>query len=129
MPGDPVIAAGFPLFSEEENNRPTLTRGIVAHLSEPMAMMQTTCCIQSGASGGALFGSTGEVVGLISCNTQDVSSKAHYPHINMAVPACVVVQPLREFLRTGDTRHLNVLESRDTTVQRIWKMQDMLSKL
>jgi S1-C subfamily serine protease len=100
-PGEPVIAAGFSLFSEDDNVRPTVTRGIVAHVSDPVAVLQTTCCIQSGASGGALFSCTGNLLGLISCNIMDTSRRALFPRINMAVPASVLASPLNGFLRTG----------------------------
>jgi len=100
-PGEPVIAAGFSLFSEDDNVRPTVTRGIVTRVSDPVAMLQTTCCVQSGASGGALFRSTGDLVGLISCNIMDTCTGALFPRINMAVPASVLAEPLNDYLRTG----------------------------
>lgn len=103
-PGEPVIAAGFSLFSEDDNVRPTVTRGIVTLASNPVAMLQTTCCVQSGASGGALFRCTGDLVGLISCNIMDTSTGALFPRINMAVPASVLAQPLNDFLRSGGKR-------------------------
>jgi S1-C subfamily serine protease len=98
------MAAGFSLFSEDDNVLPTVTRGIVTLVSHPMAMVQTTCCVQSGASGGALFRSTGHLVGLISCNIMDTSTGAIFPRINMAVPASVLVEPLNDFLRSGGKR-------------------------
>jgi S1-C subfamily serine protease len=98
------MAAGFSLFSEEDNVRPTVTRGIVTLVSDPMAMLQTTCCVQSGASGGALFRCTGDLVGIISCNIMDSSTGATFPRINMAVPANVLVEPLNDFLRSGGKR-------------------------
>jgi S1-C subfamily serine protease len=100
-PGEPVIAAGFSLFSEDDNVRPTVTRGIVTLVSDPMAMLQTTCCVQSGASGGALFRCTGGLVGLISCNVMDISTGALFPRINMAVPVSVLAEPLNDSLRSG----------------------------
>ncbi|KAJ9595470.1 hypothetical protein L9F63_013334, partial [Diploptera punctata] len=126
--GEPVIAAGFPLFSED-NIRPTVTRGIVAHVSNPAAMLQTTCCVQSGASGGAVFWSTGELMGLISCNTQDVASGALYPNINMAVPICMLETHLHNYIKTGDIKFLNNLESPDPAIQRLWKLQSLNNKL
>ena len=103
-PGEPVIAAGFSLFSEDDNVRPTVTRGIVTRVSDPVAMLQTTCCVQSGASGGALFRHTGDLVGLISCNIMDTCTGALFPRINMAVPASVLAEPLNDYLRTGGER-------------------------
>jgi hypothetical protein len=96
-----VIAAGFSLFSEDDNVRPTVTRGIVTRVSDPVAMLQTTCCVQSGASGGALFRCTGDLVGLISCNVMDTCTGALFPRINMAVPASVLTKPLNDYLHTG----------------------------
>jgi S1-C subfamily serine protease len=102
--GEPVIAVGFPLFSEDDNVRPTVTRGIVTLVSDPVALLQTTCCVQSGASGGALFRCTGHLVGLITCNVMDTSTGAIFPRINMAVPANVLAEPLHQFLRSGGKR-------------------------
>jgi S1-C subfamily serine protease len=99
--GEPVVAAGCSLFSEDDNVRPTVTRGIVTRVSNPVAMLQTTCCVQSGASGGALFRCTGDLLGLICCNIMDTCNGALFPRINMAVPASVLAEPLNDFLRTG----------------------------
>jgi S1-C subfamily serine protease len=96
-----VIAAGFSLFSEDDNVRPTVTRGVVAHVSDPVAVLQTTCCVQSGASGGALFRCTGDLLGIISCNTVDTNTGALFPRINMAVPMSAVADSLNAFLLTG----------------------------
>lgn len=115
--GEPVIAAGFSLFSENDNVQPTVTRGIVTHVSNPVAVLQTSCCIQSGASGGALFRCTGDLVGIISCNVMDTSSKALFPRINMAVPASVLAEPLNAFLRTGGKgQNLYIFETGKTKV-------------
>jgi S1-C subfamily serine protease len=92
---------GWARFSEEDSVRPTVTRGIVTRVSDPVAMLQTTCCVQSGASGGALFRSTGDLVGLISCNIMDTCTGALFPRINMAVPTSVLAEPLNDYLRTG----------------------------
>ncbi|XP_069681475.1 peroxisomal leader peptide-processing protease [Periplaneta americana] len=127
--GEPVVAAGFPLFSEDDNLLPTVTRGVVAHVSDPAAVLQTTCCIQSGASGGPLFRHTGELLGIVSCNTLDTDSGALFPRINMAVPASVLAVPLYTFLCTGDVHALSVMESDDPVVQRLWKLQNVISKL
>lgn len=53
--GDEVMAVGFPYFSEKEEAdiKPCIVSGCLATVHP--VMIQTTCCIQSGFSGGALL--------------------------------------------------------------------------
>lgn len=48
IPGEPVLAAGYPYFNENnlEDLRPTVTSGHVNNVSP--SMIQTSCCVQSG---------------------------------------------------------------------------------
>ncbi|KAL1462378.1 hypothetical protein WDU94_014216 [Cyamophila willieti] len=61
-------------------------------------MLQTSCSVESGVSGGALFDSAGLLIGIIVCNVTD--HKVVYPHVNMAVPICTIYPVLEAYLRT-----------------------------
>nr|CAD7268230.1 unnamed protein product [Timema shepardi] len=134
--GDPVVAAGFPLFSERDLPYllPTLTRGVVSHVAGGgSAILHTTCCVQSGASGGAVLrpgdGLPLRLVALVACNIQEQGSGALFPHVNLAVPATVMAAPLAGYRATRDVKFLHALESKDPNVQRLWKLQPLASKL
>lgn len=55
VPGESVLAAGFPYYNEYDltNLIPTITLGHVNTVSP--SMIQTSCCVQSGFSGGPIF--------------------------------------------------------------------------
>lgn len=93
--GEPVVCAGFPLFS---SHLPTITRGNVSSVSS--CMLQTTCCIQSGASGGPIVRpATGELLGMVVCNV--ITSTTLYPRLNMAIPLTVIKEPIENYIATG----------------------------
>nr|CAD7446444.1 unnamed protein product [Timema bartmani] len=134
--GDQVVAAGFPLFSERDLPYllPTITRGVVSHVAGGgSAILHTTCCVQSGASGGAVLrlgdGLPLRLVALVACNIQEQGSGALFPHVNLAVPATVMAAPLAGYRATRDVKFLHALESKDPNVQRLWKLQPLTSKL
>ncbi|KAK0098822.1 hypothetical protein PV326_002453 [Microctonus aethiopoides] len=112
--GELVMCAGFPFFS---STLPTITRGNVSNVSA--CMLQTTCCVQSGASGGPIVRfDTGELLGMVVCNV--ISSNTLYPRLNMAIPAAVFKDPINEYIKTGDVSVLASLSTHDITVSRTW---------
>ncbi|GBP90278.1 Peroxisomal leader peptide-processing protease [Eumeta japonica] len=107
--GESVLAAGYPYFNENnlEELRPTITAGHVNTVSP--SMLQTSCCVQSGFSGGAIYrlrqsqpNMTLEVVGIIVSNAR-TNKEACYPYINMAVPAQAFDKQIQEYLENKDT--------------------------
>ncbi|XP_024946462.1 peroxisomal leader peptide-processing protease isoform X2 [Cephus cinctus] len=116
--GDAAATAGFPFFS---SNLPTVSRGNVSKCLS--CMIQTTCCVQSGTSGGPVVRwPTGEMLGMIVCNAISSSNSALYTRLNMAIPVSVLKGPLDEYIRTGDVRVLECLESDDPTVRQTWSL-------
>ncbi|XP_044739864.1 peroxisomal leader peptide-processing protease-like [Chrysoperla carnea] len=119
--GEDVLAFGFPFeIQNENNNLPTISRGSVAK-SNPF-MLQTTCCIHRGVSGGAIVRPNGELLGIVVCITATNQNQTAYPHINMAVPIQLVIKPLKEYLDKGDKSVFNVLETHQKDVQRLWNL-------
>ncbi|XP_051504405.1 peroxisomal leader peptide-processing protease [Myxocyprinus asiaticus] len=130
-PGEDVVVVGYGALGR--NCGPSLTSGILSrvstHKSQPV-MLQTTCAVQSGASGGAVVRhGTGELLGIVSSNTRDFTAKVTYPHLNFSIPVTVLEPLLRCFAQTGDAAVFNVLDSAEDGVRKIWRLQSIQSKL
>ncbi|XP_034247187.1 peroxisomal leader peptide-processing protease [Thrips palmi] len=138
--GEPVLAVGYPLFSERcavpaealsEHRvvRPLVSRGEVSGWwRSSSSQILSTCCVQSGASGGPLLrlGPTGPTaIGVLVCNAQLGCGRdaVVYPHVNFALWADTVAGPINEFLASGDAAVLAGLQCDSPSVQRQWKLQ------
>lgn len=87
--GDSVVAIGNPLgeltFSLTQGAVSALNRSITIENSS-MNLIQTDCAINSGNSGGALFNSYGEVIGITNAKYSGDSSSASIDNIGFAIP-------------------------------------------
>lgn len=65
--------------------------------------MQTTCCVQSGTSGGPVVSyDTGQILAMMVSNAVSASgSRILYPRFNMAIPSTVFKEPIRRYVETG----------------------------
>ncbi|XP_056326725.1 peroxisomal leader peptide-processing protease [Danio aesculapii] len=129
--GEDVVVVGYGALGSRCG--PSLTSGIlsrvITHQSQPV-MLQTTCAVQSGASGGAVIRSdTGELLGIVSSNTRDYAAKVTYPHLNFSIPVTLLEPLLRRFAQTGDAAVFNVLDSAEEDVRKVWRLQNIQSKL
>lgn len=63
-------------------------------------MLKTTCCINAGASGGALIRPNGELLGIIVSNAKLLvkKEKITFPRVNMCIPVCAVKGVIEQFL-------------------------------
>ncbi|MBN3302760.1 TYSD1 protease, partial [Amia calva] len=130
-PGEDVWILGFGVFGQSCG--PTLTAGILSRVvtcsSQPV-MLQTTCAVQAGASGGAVIrASTGELLGLVSSNTRDSAARVTYPHLNFSVPVTVLGPLLQHFDLTEDAKVFEQLDRAGGDVRGVWRLQDRRSKL
>ncbi|XP_051772221.1 peroxisomal leader peptide-processing protease isoform X2 [Ctenopharyngodon idella] len=130
-PGEDVVVLGYGALGNRCG--PSLTSGIlsrvITHHSQPV-MLQTTCAVQSGASGGAVVRSaTGELLGIVSSNTRDFTANVTYPHLNFSIPVTVLEPLLRRFDQTADAAVFKVLDSAEDEVRKIWRLQSIQSKL
>ncbi|XP_067241415.1 peroxisomal leader peptide-processing protease isoform X1 [Chanodichthys erythropterus] len=130
-PGEDVVVVGYGALGSRCG--PSLTSGIlsrvISHQSQPV-MLQTTCAVQSGASGGAVVRSaTGELLGIVSSNTRDFTAEVTYPHLNFSIPVTVLEPLLRRFDQTADAAVFKVLDSAEDEVRKIWRLQSIQSKL
>lgn len=90
--GDTVMAIGNPLgeltFSQTVGTVSALDREVTFSNGLTMDLIQTDCAINSGNSGGALFNSYGEVVGITNAKSSGngSSSSASVDNIGFAIP-------------------------------------------
>lgn len=102
-----VVAVGYPYFNETvmKDYKPTIARGVVNNVN-PYGL-QTSCCVQSGSSGGTIMRLSKEVgsevisyefLGIIVCNTKDHNNNASFPNVNMAIPSHIIRKPLEDFI-------------------------------
>lgn len=128
--GEQVMAVGFPYYSEHSVDSlvPTMTNGYVNNVSP--SMIQTSCCVQSGFSGGPIIRLTSgiEVVGIIVSNAKN-DENAYYPYVNMAVPATAFKDSVQKFMISKDPNSLQNLENQREIIQSQWRLLPYRSKI
>ncbi|XP_052755965.1 peroxisomal leader peptide-processing protease [Galleria mellonella] len=130
--GEPVLAAGYPYFNEQnlEDLRPTVTTGHVNNVSP--SMLQTSCCVQSGFSGGPIFRLTSdskiEVLAIVVSNAK-THTGACYPYINMAVPVRAFMHFIQDFIQNKDVSKLSSIENNRDMIQSQWRLLPYRSKI
>jgi serine protease DegQ len=103
--GELAVAIGNPLGFEN-----TVTAGIISGLERSIpgagtalvGLIQTDAAISPGNSGGALVGSSGEVVGI---NVAYIPPAGGAVAIGFAIPSAVVVDVADELLADGEVEH------------------------
>ncbi|XP_032409790.1 peroxisomal leader peptide-processing protease [Xiphophorus hellerii] len=112
---------------------PSLTSGVLSKaisLNGQPVMLQTTCAVQAGASGGAVVQKqSGELLGIVSSNARDLAASVTYPHLNFIIPVPVFQRPLQEFQKTRNVDVFSVLNATERDVRRVWRLQGAQSKL
>ena len=87
--GDSVVAIGNPLgeltFSLTSGSVSALDRQVKIQ-NNSMKLIQTDCAINSGNSGGALFNSNGEVIGITNAKSSGGFTQASVDNIGFAIP-------------------------------------------
>ncbi|XP_035520024.1 peroxisomal leader peptide-processing protease [Morone saxatilis] len=130
-PGDSVVVVGYGGLGQSCG--PSMTCGILSKaisLNDQTVMLQTTCAVQAGASGGAVVRRcSGELLGIVSSNTRDLAAKVTYPHLNFCIPVTVFQRLLQHFHQTRDANVFRVLDTTEEDIRRVWRLQDSQSKL
>lgn len=105
--GDPVVAIGNPLgeltFSLTSGAVSALNREVTLSSNVTMDLIQTDCAINSGNSGGPLFNSHGEVIGIVSAkySSSASSSSASVEGLGFAIPMDDVADMVSELVTNG----------------------------
>ncbi|XP_064125728.1 peroxisomal leader peptide-processing protease [Loxodonta africana] len=128
--GEAVSVVGFGVFGQACG--PSVTSGIlsaVVHVDDTPVMLQTTCAVHGGSSGGPLFSTcSGDLLGIVASNTRDNNTGATYPHLNFSIPITVLQPALRQYRETGDLRGLRQLDRAAEPVQVVWRLQRPLAE-
>ncbi|KAF3708182.1 Peroxisomal leader peptide-processing protease [Channa argus] len=130
-PGESVVVVGYGGLGC--NCGPSLTCGVLSKaisLSCHPVMLQTTCAVQAGASGGAVVRThSGELLGIVSSNTKDLAAKVTYPHLNFSIPVTVFQRLLQDFHQMKNVNIFRVLDKAEKEVRKVWRLQGPQSKL
>jgi len=105
--GEQVIAIGNPLgeltFTETQGIISAMNRVITMSDGRKMNMIQTDCAINSGNSGGPLFNTHGEVIGIVSAkySSSGYTSSASVEGIGFAIPMDDVSTMVSDLVEKG----------------------------
>nr|XP_006212995.1 peroxisomal leader peptide-processing protease [Vicugna pacos] len=128
--GEAVSVVGFGVFGQACG--PSVTSGIlsaVVQVDGTPVMLQTTCAVHGGSSGGPLFSTcSGDLLGIVASNTRDNNTGATYPHLNFSIPITVLQPALQRYSRTGDLGGLRQLDHTAEPVRVVWRLQRPLAE-
>ncbi|XP_006889044.1 PREDICTED: peroxisomal leader peptide-processing protease [Elephantulus edwardii] len=128
--GEAVSVVGYGIFGQACG--PLVTSGIlsaVVHVDDTPVMLQTTCAVHGGSSGGPLFSTdTGNLLGIVASNTRDNSTGATYPHLNYSIPITVLRPALQRYHKTGDLSDFHRLDSAAKAIRVVWQLQQPLTE-
>ena len=89
--GEEICVAGFPLFASHLNTGPSVVSGVIssiAYIDQQSVLLQSTAAVHRGASGGALVSmETGELLGMVTCHTNDANLSSTFPRVNFSIPS------------------------------------------
>ncbi|XP_053438255.1 peroxisomal leader peptide-processing protease [Nycticebus coucang] len=128
--GEAVSVVGFGVFGQACG--PSVTSGIlsaVVQVDDTPVMLQTTCAVHGGSSGGPLFSTySGVLLGIVASNTRDNNTGATYPHLNFSIPITVLQPALQQYSETGDLGGFRQLDHTAEPVRVVWRLQRPLAE-
>ncbi|XP_040292561.1 peroxisomal leader peptide-processing protease [Bufo bufo] len=123
--GEDVYVVGFGAFGERCG--PSVTSGMlsaVISVGNVPVMLQTSCAVHGGSSGGPLFAAeSGQLLGIVASNTRDNSTGATYPHLNFCIPITIVQAAIQRYRQYGDLRSFGELNKAAHAIQDVWRLQ------
>ncbi|XP_075072689.1 peroxisomal leader peptide-processing protease [Mixophyes fleayi] len=123
--GEDVCIVGFGAFGELCG--PSVTSGVlsaVISVDNVPVMLQTSCAVHGGSSGGPLFSAqSGELLGIVASNTKDNCTGATYPHLNFSIPITVLQTAIQRYRQFGDLRSFGELNKAGHRVHNVWRLQ------
>ncbi|XP_078387071.1 LOW QUALITY PROTEIN: peroxisomal leader peptide-processing protease [Cetorhinus maximus] len=127
--GEDVCVIGYGVFGQSCG--PSVTAGVLSAVitvdNQPV-MLQTTCAVHAGASGGPVFRrSSGELLGIVSSNARNNSAGATYPHLNFSLPITVLRPLLSVYNQTRDAKVFEGLNKVSDRLRAVWQLQDSFS--
>ncbi|NXO05404.1 TYSD1 protease, partial [Rhinopomastus cyanomelas] len=123
--GEEVHVVGFGVLGRACG--PSVTAGIlsaVVSVAGHPIMLQTTCAVHGGSSGGPLISSrSGCLMGIVASNIRDTSAGATYPHLNFCIPITVLQPLVTQYCRTSNPNAFAALNRAGEWVQAVWRLQ------
>ncbi|OCT71872.1 peroxisomal leader peptide-processing protease [Xenopus laevis] len=123
--GMDVLIWGYGAFGESCG--PSATSGVLSSvicIGDVPVMLQTTCAVHGGSSGGPVFSAqTGELLGIVASNTRDNTTGATYPHLNFSIPIIILQAALQRYKLLGDLRSFQELNNVSRAVRNVWRLQ------
>ncbi|KAM3914113.1 peroxisomal leader peptide-processing protease [Leptodactylus fuscus] len=123
--GEDVYVIGFGALGERCG--PSVTSGVlstVISVGNVPVMLQTSCAVHGGSSGGPLFAAeSGQLLGIVASNTRDNCTGATYPHLNFSIPITIVGAAIQRYRKYGDLRSFGELNKAGHAVQDVWRLQ------
>ncbi|NXS61568.1 TYSD1 protease, partial [Brachypteracias leptosomus] len=125
FPGEDVTVVGFGALGRACG--PSVTAGVlsaVVAVAGCPVMLQTTCAVHGGSSGGPLVSSrSGNLLGIVASNTRDTGAGATYPHLNFCIPITILQPAVDHYRHTGDLTTFTMLNWAGKGVQAAWRLQ------
>ncbi|XP_072347552.1 peroxisomal leader peptide-processing protease isoform X1 [Scyliorhinus torazame] len=127
--GEDVCVIGYGVFGQRCG--PSVTAGVLSAVitadNQPV-MLQTTCAVHAGASGGPVFrANSGELLGIVSSNARNNNAGATYPHLNFSFPITVLRPLLSVYNQARDASAFEGLNKVSDRLRAVWRFQDTLS--
>ncbi|XP_051679791.2 peroxisomal leader peptide-processing protease [Oryctolagus cuniculus] len=123
--GEAVSVVAYGVFGQACG--PSVTSGIlsaVVQVDDTPVMLQTTCAVHGGSSGGPLFSPrSGRLLGIVASNTRDNTTGATYPHLNFSIPITLLQPALQRYGETGDLGGFRELDHAAEPVRVVWRLQ------
>ncbi|NXX99882.1 TYSD1 protease, partial [Centropus bengalensis] len=124
LPGEEVSVVGFGALGRACG--PSVTAGVlsgVVSVAGHPIMLQTTCAVHGGSSGGPLISSqSGRLLGIVASNTRDTKAGATYPHLNFCIPITVLQPLIMCYRRTGKPDAFSMLNGASDAVRAAWRL-------
>lgn len=123
QPGEPVLALGFGALGRA--CAPSVTGGVLsAVVGTPPVMLQSTCAVHAGSSGGPLLSARdGCLLGIVASNARDNAAGTTYPHLNFCIPISLLRSPLTRYGCSGDPAAFAPLNAASEGARAAWQLQ------
>ncbi|XP_072195935.1 peroxisomal leader peptide-processing protease [Excalfactoria chinensis] len=123
QPGEPVLALGFGALGRAFG--PSVTGGVLsAVVGTPPVMLQSTCAVHAGSSGGPLLSARdGCLLGIVASNARDNTAGTTYPHLNFCIPISLLRTPLARYGRSGNPAAFAPLNAASEGARAAWRLQ------
>lgn len=120
-----IYAVGYGLFSGSFDSSPSITSGTVSRVvchGGKQILIQSSCALYPGSSGGPLVNEKGQVV---SMSRSNVTMLNNNPHVSISVPMEIVMPVLQEYRKTKNVDVLKKLWLQDLDSKRLWQLKSL----